>query len=650
MTEKYQQSLVYLTINSSFCENLGLFHGKMGIALFFAYYAHVTHSKYYADFVVNLLEEIYEDIHWDLSISLENGLCGIGWGIEYLVQHGFVEGDTDEILADIDRKVMEIDPLRISDLSFRQGLAGIAFYVSARLNARRKTLTLPFDTDYLESLQKALILRQMNNKKNESPEDIYALLKYVLDGNKITLSIPNFLIQYSLIIEESFNEKLLGLENGLAGWLWGNLDKQNTPSLYLKDKKYLFLFDEESRSTKYGIGTYGDILVKALQYTNWEIVRIRTFVTAISSISIKKEENITYINIAKYANYNYRIKDVFKRYYQNVFIALSSYLKDIESPVFHLNTMHSEVLALQLKNYFPQSFLVLTVHYTNWSLKLLGDREKFKAILNDPNKEKNQAIISCFEREKRLMKLCDQIIAIAQHSCKDLVSLYQISKDKITLIPHGLNDDYKPLSEDDKKSLRNKYGFIGNEQLLIFAGRIDFVKGIQYIAEAFSLLVKQHPQMRLIIAGDGDYDSLSSLFNPNWSKVTYTGFIDKKTLYELYSISDIGILPSLHEEFGFVALEMMMMNLPLIVGKTTGLSELVYDGYSGILIPIKQENPENAISLKVAIETIINDRNKRNEFSNRGRSIFLQKYRVDIFKKNMIDFYDMIYNKAKKKK
>ena len=54
----------------------------------------------------------------------------------------------------------------------------------------------------------------------------------------------------------------------------------------------------------------------------------------------------------------------------------------------------------------------------------------------------------------------------------------------------------------------------------------------------------------------------------------------------MLSIGDIGVSPSLHEEFGFVALEMMMMKLPLIAGKTTGLSELVKNEKSGLLVPI----------------------------------------------------------------
>ena len=178
---QYQQALAYLAINSSFIENLGLFHGRMGIVLFFAQYGRAVQDKRYEDFAGDLLDEIYEEIHWDMPVNLENGLCGIGWGIEYLVQQGFMKGNTDEILADIDRKVMELDPLRMTDLSFRRGLTGIAFYVIARLNANRATSALPFDDAYLTSLQQALERAEFTEKE-EVPADLPVVFNQVLKG------------------------------------------------------------------------------------------------------------------------------------------------------------------------------------------------------------------------------------------------------------------------------------------------------------------------------------------------------------------------------------------------------------------------------------------------------------------------------------
>lgn len=112
----------------------------------------------------------------------------------------------------------------------------------------------------------------------------------------------------------------------------------------------------------------------------------------------------------------------------------------------------------------------------------------------------------------------------------------------------------------------------------------------------------------------------------------------------MLSIGDIGVSPSLHEEFGFVALEMMMMKLPLIAGKTTGLSELVKNEKSGLLVPITNKDREHSISLLYnAISELLIDTNKRIEMAQEGRIIFMEKYNSMIFGEEMNNFYSSLY-------
>lgn len=77
-------------INCSFLENFGLFHGKMGIVIFFFHYSHYTNNPLYEEFARGLLDEIFEGIHDKLPIDFENGYLGIGWVIEYLAELKFI--------------------------------------------------------------------------------------------------------------------------------------------------------------------------------------------------------------------------------------------------------------------------------------------------------------------------------------------------------------------------------------------------------------------------------------------------------------------------------------------------------------------------------------------------------------------------------
>ena len=96
-----------LLLDASFIDNLGLFNGKMGIAIFFYNYARCTGNKIFEDYAGELIDEIYEEINLNTPVNFANGLTGIGWGIVYLAKSKFLEADTDEILEDIDKKVYQ---------------------------------------------------------------------------------------------------------------------------------------------------------------------------------------------------------------------------------------------------------------------------------------------------------------------------------------------------------------------------------------------------------------------------------------------------------------------------------------------------------------------------------------------------------------
>lgn len=636
-----EQALAYLIINGSYLNDLGLFHGKMGIVLFFSELAHVNQNPIYEDLASSLLGEIYEEIHYDLPINLENGLCGIGWGIEYLVQHGLMEGDTDEILSDIDQKVMEINPFRIKDFSIRRGLGGIVYYVLARLNASRQSDTLPFDKDYLKGLQEAILQAKFPNE-NEMTLNLSESLQQVLSGHHIDLQLPTFLTTCE-VKEASFDELLLGLECGLTGWLWNQCITIKTFTGILpfpKKEKCIFLLELESRSINYGIGTYLNQLTEVLQSTEYQVVRIRLFSERTDSFLLYEDKKTIHLDLANFKSRG--SKQTEERYYRNVFHWFRSYFRNTKNCIFHLNSMQDEVLANLLKKDFPKSSVLLTVHYTGWAFKLLGDKEQLYGMLKNPEGDMQKKIVESFYAEQRLMATVDQVIAIARHSYYDILQLYQIPEKKVSLIPHGLADEYRLMCEKERMKLRKKYGFLPDDQLLIFAGRIDMMKGSHFLCEAFTRLSEKYPNLRLIIAGDGNLEYLLSVQKPIWSKITCTGYVDKETLYELYAISDIGVLPSLREEFGLVALEMMMMKLPLIVGKTTGLSELVIHEETGLHVFVQESDKDKSVSaIQSAIMNLLNDVDKRIRFGEQGRKRYLQQYTIEKFSQGMKDLYQM---------
>ena len=122
-------------IQDNNCNNphLGLFHGKMGICLCYYHIAQKTGDVKYQQMADDLLDNICENLDTS-STDFENGLAGIGWGIEYLLENKFVNGDADEILEEIDIKIFKaLNEGVIYTADVPNGLAGYLFYLISRL-------------------------------------------------------------------------------------------------------------------------------------------------------------------------------------------------------------------------------------------------------------------------------------------------------------------------------------------------------------------------------------------------------------------------------------------------------------------------------------------------------------------------------------
>lgn len=216
-----EQNIIYhLMIKSVEIKDIGLFHGKMGIALVFYELSRKYNNEVYSIYADELLDQIIENIHNKLPIDFESGLSGIGWGIEYLIKNKFIEASSIEVCEEIDIQLMSIDIRRIQDLTIEKGLCGILNYIVSHIqNCLLQESNLPFDKLYLDDLYQRL--GQLNLHDKDLFADIFqkylSFYKYKkLDYQFSLLPIQETIQDFDINNLGSYS---LGLRNGLAGYL-----------------------------------------------------------------------------------------------------------------------------------------------------------------------------------------------------------------------------------------------------------------------------------------------------------------------------------------------------------------------------------------------------------------------------------------------
>lgn len=383
-------------------------------------------------------------------------------------------------------------------------------------------------------------------------------------------------------------------------------------------KKHIYLFKESGIAATYGVGTYINSLVPCLDHEEYKITIVE-LLSEVKVLSITIEKQIRTIKIPKTENNNR------KSYYRNVFYLLRPFLDGGEHAIFHLNFMSCEPLAEIIKRNFPFSWIVLTIHYSTCGIYGVDDEQIIKS-------------------EKRLINgYCDKVIAISEHRRRFLIEQYHTDPTKIVVIPNGIIDEclQKEVQASKFKHCREWF-CLSDEKVILFVGRLDQNKRIDLLLTAYLSLLNRMENVHLIVAGNGAIESSLKTLKYNWGKVSFTGFLDKSELLALYSIADIGVIPSLYEEFGYVAIEMLMHGIPILANDTSGLADILVNGETGVLVKLDElDYDEAAEQLTKGMEALLKNKGLQTKLANNARECFLKNYEMEHFKRNMKLFYSI---------
>jgi phosphatidyl-myo-inositol alpha-mannosyltransferase len=172
---------------------------------------------------------------------------------------------------------------------------------------------------------------------------------------------------------------------------------------------------------------------------------------------------------------------------------------------------------------------------------------------------------------------------------------------------------------------------------ILFVGRLEKRKGLEYLLKAYRLVKPDHSNCRLIIVGPGT--RLRGKFEKDVAElglkdVIFTGNVDYHELPRYYKTADIFCAPATgHESFGIVLLEAMSTGKPVIASNISGYASVITDGVDGLLVPPKQEVP-----LAQAITALMGNEALCQKMGERGRAKSVD-YGWEKISRRVMDYY-----------
>jgi len=159
-----------------------------------------------------------------------------------------------------------------------------------------------------------------------------------------------------------------------------------------------------------------------------------------------------------------------------------------------------------------------------------------------------------------------------------------------------------------------------------FVGRLTRDKGIAELVEAYSLLRKRIPELRLLLVGEvEEADPLPSethCLMESDPRIIQTGFVEDPV--PSYHIMDVLALPTHREGFGNAAIEANAAGKPVVAARATGVVDSVIDGLTGILVPVG-----DAKALAGALELVLEDSSLAVALGGAGRERALRDFRQE---------------------
>jgi glycogen(starch) synthase len=253
--------------------------------------------------------------------------------------------------------------------------------------------------------------------------------------------------------------------------------------------------------------------------------------------------------------------------------------------------------------------------------------------------------------ESAMAQRADRIITVSHAMQEDLVR-HGWTKAKISVVWNGVDPErYNPrkCKSEEVEAIRIRYGIKPDEKMVLFLGRLTWVKGVINLVQAMPMVLAEYPKTKLVILGKGEQqnDIIEAAVRLGISDklICRFDFVPEKERILHYAAADVCVFPSTYEPFGIVSLEAMAMEKPIVVGAqgVVGFREQVVPfgpDQNGVHV-----NGGNPADIAWGIKEVLCDPERAKKWGENGRKRVLQYFTWRKAAEQTLQIYEMLQHK-----
>tara|TARA_B100000902_G_scaffold163425_2_gene158627 strand:+ start:48930 stop:50087 length:1158 start_codon:yes stop_codon:yes gene_type:complete len=255
------------------------------------------------------------------------------------------------------------------------------------------------------------------------------------------------------------------------------------------------------------------------------------------------------------------------------------------------------------------------------------------------NLEKNEG---SFRWINYVLNKSDKLITHNEYSKQEMIRLFKGIDKEIHIIPHGNYMPFITIKNDQNKS-RNKLGLPKHKKVLLFFGMIKRVKGLDLLLKSMQIVIKNNPDIFLLIAGkswEDDFNLYNEMIENLGIKdncIVHNKYIKSEHVADYFCSADISVLPYKRISQSGVLMMSMSYNCPVLVSNLLPFTEIINDDITGYIF-----ESENINSLSQKILSIFSNEKSLIKCKDLASNEIKTKYSWNEIGRKMKNIYEKI--------